>query len=214
MNRETEHNRQKTEHQGTGRFYETVVAVALFLTLLFGLAVLLPIAFIIASPEDKEVDTDNIFRMHIIANSDSERDQQIKLAVRDALLEFEAEATEAAKAQSSAEAERILAENGSGILETARSVLRRYGAEYDAQLLIGTFDFPERQYGETIYPAGEYRALRILLGDAGGKNWWCVMFPPLCIVDANSEKIENEAPIRFDSLFVRLWKYIFGGKSE
>lgn len=214
MNGEKEYNRQKVNYQGNGRFYKAVIAAALFLTLLFTLVALLPVAYIIASSENGEVSTDNIFRMHIIANSDSERDQQIKLAVRDALLEFEAKETDAADAQNAEDAERILSENGAGILETTRSVLRRYGAEYDAQLLIGTFDFPERQYGETIYPAGKYRALRVLLGEANGKNWWCVMFPPLCIVDANSEKIESEAPIRFDSLFVRLWNYIFGGKSE
>ena len=73
-----------------------------------------------------------------------------------------------------------------------RRTLKKCGAEYDAQLAVGKFDFPEKQYGETVYPAGEYRALRILLGEARGKNWWCLMFPPLCIADLNGATIDDK----------------------
>lgn len=73
-----------------------------------------------------------------------------------------------------------------------RRTLKKCGAEYDAQLAVGKFGFPEKQYGETVYPAGEYRALRILLGEARGKNWWCLMFPPLCIADLNGATIDDK----------------------
>ena len=133
-----------------------------------------------------------VFRLHILANSDSEKDQAVKIAVRDAVLEYERECTGAASAFDAAEAESIIRTHGAGILQTVRETLEKNGAEYDAQLAVGKFDFPEKQYGEKIYPAGEYRALRILLGEARGKNWWCLMFPPLCIANLNGATIEDK----------------------
>lgn len=133
-----------------------------------------------------------VFRLHILANSDSTEDQRVKLAVRDAVIEYEREQTGAADAFDAADAESILRAHGDGILQTVRRTLKKCGAEYDAQLAVGKFGFPEKQYGETVYPAGEYRALRILLGEARGKNWWCLMFPPLCIADLNGATIDDK----------------------
>lgn len=112
--------------------------------------------------------------------------------MRDAVIEYEREQTGAADAFDAADAESILRAHGDGILQTVRRTLKKCGAEYDAQLAVGKFDFPEKQYGETVYPAGEYRALRILLGEARGKNWWCLMFPPLCIADLNGATIDDK----------------------
>ncbi len=154
------------------------------------------------------VDTSNVLRLHIIANSDSETDQKLKLLVRDAVLNFERTNTCAAYAEDANSAERMLMDNGEGLLNAIRSVLTQNNAPYDAQLMLGDFEFPDRTYGDQLYPAGTYHAVRILLGEAKGKNWWCVMFPPLCIVEAQEGEIDYDEPIRFESLFAKAFNYI------
>ena len=156
----------------------------------------------------KTADPDEVLRLHIIANSDSEEDQQIKLLVRDAVLEYERTTSTVLAVTDVNDAEIQLKANGQDLLNTVRTVLNENEAPYDAQLVIGDFDFPARVYGDKVYPAGVYRAVRILLGDAEGKNWWCVMFPPLCIVDAKDAEIESSEPIRFESLVVRAFNFI------
>ena len=156
----------------------------------------------------KTADPDEVLRLHIIANSDSEEDQQIKLLVRDAVLEYERTTSTVLAVTDVNDAEIQLKANGQDLLNTVRTVLNENEAPYDAQLVIGDFDFPDRVYSDKVYPAGVYRAVRILLGDAEGKNWWCVMFPPLCIVDAKDAEIESSEPIRFESLVVRAFNFI------
>ena len=156
----------------------------------------------------KTADPDEVLRLHIIANSDSDKDQQIKLLVRDAVLEYERTTSTALAVTDVNDAEIQLKANGQDLLNTVRTVLNENEAPYDAQLVIGDFDFPDRVYVDKVYPAGVYRAVRILLGDAEGKNWWCVMFPPLCIVDAKDAEIESSEPIRFESLVVRAFNFI------
>lgn len=202
------------------KFFNVLIYGAFALTVIIGLSILLPPVFRLinagkasAAPEKSGSGIpENVFRLHIVANSDSEEDQRIKLAVRDAILDYENRFTDAAEAMDSREAEKILRANGAGLLSAARTVLKREGASYDAQLVIGNFDFPDKKYGDKIYPAGRYRALRILLGKAEGRNWWCVMFPPLCIIDAREDKITDGNTIEFESFFVKLWHFIFGEK--
>lgn len=116
-----------------------------------------------------------ILRLHVIANSDEEKDQSAKLAVRDAVLPL------LKSASSEAEAEEMVLSLAPQILQTARQALQEQGCDYDAQLLLGDFSFPCREYEQIAYPAGKYRALRIVLGRGQGHNWWCVLFPPLCL---------------------------------
>lgn len=123
--------------------------------------------------------TETVFRLHILANSDSQEDQQLKLEVRDAILKecsyiFE----ECGNAEESAEAAE---KNMDFIKRTAESVIAEKGMEYDVDCEVAEMYFEKRVYEAVTMPAGEYRALRITLGEAKGKNWWCVMFPPLCI---------------------------------
>lgn len=201
------------------RFFNVLVWSALLLTALIALSLLLPAVFNFinakkaSSAPDSSLKSD-VFRLHIVANSDSPEDQRIKLAVRDAVLDYEKENTNAANAANSEEAEKILMANGAGLLNAARTVLKKEGAAYDAQLVIGNFDFPDKKYGDKTYPAGKYRALRILLGKGEGKNWWCVMFPPLCIIDARNDTITDGNTVKFDSFFVKLWHFLFGGRLE
>ena len=150
----------------------------------------------------------NVLRLHIIANSDSDEDQRVKLLVRDAVLEYERNSTEATFVSNMNAAEEILLNNGDSLLKTIRNVLEQNNAPYDAQIIIGDFDFPDRTYGNRLYPEGTYRAVRILLGNAQGRNWWCVMFPPLCIVETQEGEIDYDEPVRFDSLIVKAFNFI------
>ena len=130
--------------------------------------------------------TENILRLHVIANSDSDADQSAKLAVRDAILPlFE-------RAQSYADAREWLLRHGSEIQKAAENVLKERGLDYGVQLSLGTETFPDRTYGKTLFPAGDYDALCVRLGCADGHNWWCVLFPPLCIVSEDGEPIDLE----------------------
>ena len=120
-------------------------------------------------------------RLHILANSDSIKDQQLKLKVRDAVIAY---LTPYVKDISDArEANVIIASHQATIIEVATAVLRENGANYPVAVQMGTFEFPVRSYGSLVLPAGEYQAVRILLGQAAGQNWWCVLFPPLCFID-------------------------------
>lgn len=155
-------------------------------------------------------DANSIFRLHIIANSNSAEDQAVKLEVRDAVLEYEAENLDAVSA---AKTREELMAHGAELLEIIEGVLRSNGFDYGAQMLVGTFPFPDREYNGVLYPAGDYDAFRVILGDGAGENWWCVMFPPLCILKSDNGKIDTDETIEFESVFVKLFKLLFGGKN-
>lgn len=131
----------------------------------------------------------SVLRLHILADSDREYDQKLKLKVRDALLEcgiFE-------EADSLEEAELTAAERMPEIVETAESVLRENGCDLPVTAELADVEFDERDYGDITMPSGKYRALRVKIGSAQGKNWWCVMYPPLCIPAAcGDEEMDND----------------------
>jgi len=136
----------------------------------------------------------NIVRLHIIANSDSPYDQQIKLKVRDSVLKY---MEENSKGVNSADtAKRFICANLSNIEGIARTVLASYGLKYEAKAYFGKFAFPTKVYGDVSLPAGEYQSLRVVLGSGSGKNWWCVMFPPLCFVDASTGILPDESKLQ------------------
>ena len=151
----------------------------------------------------------SVFRLHVIANSDSAEDQAVKLRVRDAVLAYER--TRMADASTAEEARQRMMEDGAGLLATVEQTLRTAGMEYGAYLETGIFPFPERVYGDAVYPAGDYSALRIVLGAGKGQNWWCVMFPPLCILELPGGEIDYKE-LKTNSFFIKLLKSIDGGK--
>ena len=157
------------------------------------------------------------FRLHIIANSDSAADQEVKLKVRDAILELVNEYMKDINTKE--EAQEYISSNLQIIKEKADSILKENGMDYTAIPIIGRFEFPDKTYGDVVYPAGEYDALRIILGKGEGKNWWCVLFPPLCLmeIDAQTNLLvdpdtteENGEGIEFVSFFEELFKQLFG----
>jgi stage II sporulation protein R len=154
----------------------------------------------------------DLIRLHVLANSDHPEDQELKLKVRDAVIAYLAPFL--SKAGSAVEAREMINARKHEIIATAQEVVRNNGAAYNVDLQEGIFEFPVKAYGDLVLPAGKYEAVRILLGEAQGKNWWCVLFPPLCFIDAANAtavpgvaKIENEK--KADSAKVELrWKFV------
>lgn len=126
----------------------------------------------------------SIIRFHVVANSDSKEDQALKLKVRDAVL-CEVEKLSVGSL-SKAESEKILTENRDRIKNTADRVIKNSGYDYKTEVEYGKFSFPEKSYGNIRLPSGRYDAYRIKIGKAEGENWWCVMFPPLCLSKGGS----------------------------
>ncbi len=126
-----------------------------------------------------------VLRLHILANSDSEADQALKLRVRDAVLEETGGLF--ATAGTLEEAQAAALENLPAIEAAARRALAEAGSDAPVKAELTRMYFNTREYGEdTTLPAGEYQALRLSIGEARGRNWWCVMFPPLCVPAAEA----------------------------
>ncbi len=127
----------------------------------------------------------NVLRLHIIADSDNEKDQEIKIKVRDALLEQGFNIFNGCVSIDNA-IEKIEPQL-EAIEDTANAVIRSNGFDYNAEAKLTTEYFDTRVYEEFTLPAGEYLALKIVLGNGDGKNWWCVMFPTLCLPAAEKK---------------------------
>lgn len=139
----------------------------------------------------------NVLRLHILANSDSQEDQNLKLKVRDRLLEEGSYYLEEAVSES--EAERILEPQLEKLKETAEDEIRKNGYGYKVRVEICDEYFNTRTYDDVTLPAGKYRALKVIIGEGQGKNWWCVMFPPLCL-PAAEESAELDAVLTDDEV--------------
>lgn len=144
------------------------------------------------------------FRLHVVANSDSDEDQQVKLKVRDAVLEATKDGI--LECKNAKEAEEYIDENLEIIVATANDTLEENGFDYSAQAAVGTYHFPDREYQGVTYPEGDYRALRVELGDGDGQNWWCVMFPPLCISELTAD---GDGETEYTSFFAELFHELF-----
>ena len=134
---------------------------------------------------------ESLVRLHILANSDSELDQQLKLRVRDAVLASSDELFE--PYSSSEEAEEALSGQLDKIKAIADSTLAENGCDDRTVCEITSMDIDRREYGEYTVPAGRYTALRITIGEGKGHNWWCVMYPTLCFVDSTYQIVPGES---------------------
>ena len=133
---------------------------------------------------------DSVIRLHVIANSDNEGDQALKLSVRDAVLDTTSELLRDAKTRD--EAEEILRNNLERIERVAKETVQKNGYRNAVSVSFGMEDYPTREYEELAFPAGEYLSLRVMIGEAEGQNWWCVLFPPLCLSAATDKKEAEE----------------------
>ena len=150
--------------------------------------------------EDGEVYSKTL-RFHVLANSDSEKDQKLKLAVKDAVILRISDGMNQCKTKE--EAENYILENKKEIEETARTVVAQYGEGYTVNLTLTKEYYPRRTYGDVTLPAGEYSSVRILLGEAEGQNWWCVLFPQVC-TDTATPAEERLSQAGFTSAQIRL----------
>ena len=135
--------------------------------------------------------SDNVFRLHVIANSDSKEDQNLKYIVRDNVLDYVAQIS--TTASSKEDIINILQNHLTEIEAIALDTIRKNGFDYSVCVEIGNFSFPTKKYGDIILPPGYYDSLKIQIGEATGQNWWCVMFPPLCFVDVTSGIVPEES---------------------
>lgn len=159
----------------------SVLLIAVSLTLLIGL---LPVH------GEKEI-YDSVVRLHVLANSDSEEDQAMKLKVRDSLLSLTNELL--AECKDREEAVIVMEKNLALFEECANMTLSENGSHHRASVSFGEEFYPTRQYENSAFPRGEYLSLQIKIGEAEGKNWWCVLFPPICLSAAskNESKLEE-----------------------
>lgn len=130
-----------------------------------------------------------IIRFHVIANSNTDEDQALKLKVRDKAIEFVSNSLK--ESNSLEESRKFIIENKSNIESIAKSVIIENGYDYNVTSSLSRENFPDKIYGDVVFPQGEYEAYRILIGEAKGENWWCVMFPPLCFVDGTKDAIDS-----------------------
>ncbi len=148
---------------------------------------------------ESAAESGGILRLRVIANSDAQADQEIKLRVRDGVLSL------LAAQPSFAAAEDALLRDGGALLNCAEDTLEANGAPYGAQLYYGTEYYPERVYAGGVYPAGEYQSLRVVLGDGAGQNWWCVLFPPLCLASLDETR-PARGELHFESALLKFFR--------
>ena len=161
-----------------------ILALTVAFLLLFGAFMLLPVH------GESEI-YDSVIRLHVLANSDSDGDQAQKLLVRDRVIEVTGTLLKGAETRD--EAEVILRQNLGKLREAAEEVLRQNGCFDAVAVSLGQEDYPTRRYERLAFPAGEYLSLRVMIGEAEGANWWCVLFPPLCLSAATTKKEAEEA---------------------
>ena len=135
--------------------------------------------------------SESVFRLHVLANSDSEEDQALKLKVRDSLLNYMNNLC--LNCSTKSEAISLVQEHSQEFQQVAENVISENGYNYPVKINVGNFYFPTKNYGDISLPAGLYDALRVEIGNAKGQNWWCVMFPSLCFIDVSSGIVDEKA---------------------
>ncbi|HCC06704.1 MAG TPA: stage II sporulation protein R [Clostridiales bacterium] len=167
----------------------------LILSLIIGMIITFSYVTATASFYTRDLQEDmasKIIRFHCIANSDSSDDQTLKLKVRDEILNKMRD--KMSDAQNINETRKIILENIDSIKKVAESVVASEGKNYKVQVkLQENVSFPVKEYGDIVMPAGKYEALRVIIGSGEGKNWWCVMFPPLCFVDESYAIVDSKS---------------------
>lgn len=132
---------------------------------------------------------DKLIRFHVIANSDTYEDQNLKLKVRDKVVEALSE--KLSNVNSVEEAENILEENIDYVNEIAKEVIEENNYTYKVTTMLSYENFPDKVYGDCVFPQGNYEAFRVIIGEGKGQNWWCVMFPSLCFVDESKNSVDS-----------------------
>lgn len=165
--------------------------IMIFCTVVLSFAVIWSLIEAIQANNVQEGIADKIIRFHVIANSDSKEDQELKLTVKNKVVAYMEQLLE--EANGVVETRKIIIENMDKIEATARQALEEEGSVYPVRAELARCYFPVKTYGDITFPDGEYEALRITIGNAEGKNWWCVMYPKLCFVDSLYTVVPEES---------------------
>ncbi|MDR1688661.1 MAG: stage II sporulation protein R [Clostridiales bacterium] len=163
--------------------------IIIAVSLLIGTAAALISSFMYSEKVQAGI-ANSVIRFHVLANSDSMSDQNLKLAVRDRILEEYS--AQLGGGNSLEQSREFLLGNLQEIKTCAEEVLRANGSGDSVSVSLGKTFFPTKTYGDIAFPAGNYEALKIEIGEAAGQNWWCVMFPPLCFVDITHSATTDE----------------------
>lgn len=166
-------------------FFKKICILTILLFLYVGIS-----AISYAKSTSSEI-SNSVFRLHVLANSDSSEDQNLKYKVRDKLISYMN--TICSATTSKKEAIYIAQNHLNDFQKIAEQTISENGYTYPIKVEIGNFDFPTKTYGDISLPAGSYDALRVEIGKAQGQNWWCVMFPPLCFIDVSSGIVPDES---------------------
>lgn len=162
------------------------------------ITVLIAVLFLGMMPVHGESEIyDSVVRLHVLANSDSAEDQELKFKVRDYVLMETSTIVEGAKTRE--EAEAVLRENLSRIEAVAAAVVADSGYDYPVTVELGLEEYPTRDYESICFPSGTYTSLRVCIGEAEGQNWWCVLFPNLCFAAASNGDSKQAAEDAFIS---------------
>ncbi|MEF9840370.1 MAG: stage II sporulation protein R [Lachnospiraceae bacterium] len=131
-----------------------------------------------------------VLRFHVLANSDSKQDQALKMQVKEAVLSFmSSQLTQPANLE---ETRKWAIGHCDEIEKIGRKIIKKEGYQYPIKAEVNTCHFPDKTYGDVTFPAGNYQALRIEIGEAKGQNWWCVLYPNLCFIDATNAVVPEE----------------------
>ncbi len=153
--------------------------------------VIITFAFSVYADKTEQALSHGLIRLHVIANSDTDFDQQLKLAVRDAIIDSVGiYFTDNYKKD---EAREEIITHMEDIRLIAQEVIADWGLNYPVEISLGKSDFPTKTYGNVTLPAGTYDALKVIIGSGAGQNWWCVLFPPLCFVDATTAEMPADS---------------------
>ncbi len=160
---------------------DRLLTLVLCIALVFMLIGVLPV-------HGEEAIYDSVIRLHVLADSDGAEDQRLKLVVRDAVLSYASELLSDATTRE--EASMTLAEHLAELESVARAALDAEGCSDAVAVVLGDEDYPTRYYASCAFPSGRYLSLRVLIGDAVGQNFWCVLFPSLCVTAAEGSAVE------------------------
>lgn len=183
MNNEIQEQKQAAKREKRIDLLRSVLFNTVVLAVL---AILIFTSSVTAFASDCEEIRQDVLRLHILANSNSRRDQELKLMVRDEILRLDGELF--SKMQTKENAKKIMAQSLEKIKTQATAVLRENGSSDEVHAELTNMYFTTREYDGFVLPAGKYDALRVTIGEAQGKNWWCVLYPPLCIPAASREE--------------------------
>lgn len=158
---------------------EIIYLIILILTVIISLGTA---TITIYTGEVSQTLSESILRFHVVANSDTTEDQLLKQQVKDEIIAYMEPLLKDAK--DIEESKNLIQSHTMDIENVAKSVVQKWGKDDSVQVFLDRANFPTKSYGDVVLPAGEYEACRVIIGEGKGQNWWCIMFPPLCYVDA------------------------------